>query len=65
MRITFTIDSLKLGGAERILLQWARWCRDEGWDVLVITRHGPERDFYPLPDGVKRWVEPQLPAVIE
>ena len=65
MRITFTIDSLKLGGAERILLQWARWCRDEGWDVLVITRHGPERDFYPLPDGVKRLVEPQLPVPIE
>lgn len=45
--IAFTIDSLKLGGAERTLLRWAVWCRDAGWRVLVVTRHGPERDAYP------------------
>jgi hypothetical protein len=52
--IAFSIDSLKLGGAERTLLRWAAWCRDAGWRVVVITRHGPERDAYPLPTGVIR-----------
>ena len=60
IRVAFTIDSLKLGGAERVLLQWARWCRDEGWQVVVITRQGPELDAYPVPAGVQRWVEPPL-----
>lgn len=60
IRVAFTIDSLKLGGAERVLLQWARWCRDEGWQVVVITRQGPELDAYPVPSGVQRWVEPTL-----
>ena len=60
MRVTFAIDSLKLGGAERVLLQWAVWCRDEGWQVLVITRRGPQHDSYPLPEGIERWVEPKL-----
>ena len=65
LRVAFSIDSLKLGGAERVLLQWAQWCRDEGWSVLVITRHGPGRDAYPLPDGVQRCQEPGLPATLE
>ena len=60
IRVVLTIDSLKLGGAERVLLQWARWCRDEGWQVVVITRQGPEQDAYPVPVGVQRWVEPPL-----
>ncbi len=52
IRDAFTIDSLKLGGAERVLLQWARWCRDEGWQVIVITRQGSEKDAYRVPEGV-------------
>ena len=56
--IAFSIDSLKLGGAERTLLRWAVWCRDAGWRVVVITRHGPERDAYPVPEGVVRRQEP-------
>lgn len=63
--IAFSIDSLKLGGAERILLRWARWCRDAGWRVVVITRHGPEQDAYPLPSGVVRCQEPRLPVILE
>lgn len=65
LRVAFTIDSLKLGGAERVLLTWARWCRDAGWQVLVITRQGPERDAYPLPEGVQRRVEPGLRSMLE
>ena len=65
LRVVFIIDSLKLGGAERVLLRWADWCRAEGWQVLVITRHGSQRDAYPVPEGVERWVEPQLSAPLE
>ena len=65
LRVVFIIDSLKLGGAERVLLRWAGWCREEGLQVLVITRHGPQRDAYPVPDGVERWVEPRLSAPLE
>ena len=65
LRVVFTIDSLKLGGAERVLLRWAGWCREEGWQVLVITRQGPQRDAYPVPEGVERWVEPRLSASLE
>ena len=65
LRVVFTIDSLKLGGAERVLLRWASWCRDEGWQVLVITRHGPDCDAYPVPEGVERWVEPRLSGPVE
>ena len=60
--IAFMIDSLKLGGAERTLLRWAVWCRDDGWRVLVVTRHGPERDAYPLPQGLTRRQEQPLPG---
>ncbi|WP_216901854.1 glycosyltransferase [Synechococcus sp. CCY 9618] len=61
-RIAFYIDSLKLGGAERVLLQWAHWCREAGWAVVVLTRRGADLDAYPLPPGVERWVESADPA---
>ena len=60
MRVAFIIDSLKLGGAERVLLQWASWCRQEGWQVLVVTRKGSVMDAYPLPEGIERVVEPTV-----
>ena len=60
VRVAFTIDSLKLGGAERVLLQWASWCREEGWSVLIVTRQASELDAYPLPEGIERLVEPTL-----
>jgi len=56
--IAFYIDSLKWGGAERVLLHWARWCQEAGWRVVVVTRRGPATDAYPLPRGVDRWLEP-------
>ena len=60
VRVAFTIDSLKLGGAERVLLQWASWCRQEGWSVLIVTRQASDWDAYPLPEGIDRVVEPPL-----
>ena len=56
------IDSLKTGGAERIVLVWAGWLCDAGYRVVLLTRHGPRRDFYPLPAGIDRQVEPHDPA---
>lgn len=65
MHIAFYIDSLKLGGAERVLLLWAGWCVQNHWHVTVITRQGLEQDVYPLPAGVQRRVESPLPYGLE
>lgn len=56
-RVVLYIDSLKLGGAERVTLQWASWCYEAGWEVLLLTTKPLNWDFYPLPHGVKREVE--------
>ena len=52
------IDSLKLGGAERVTLTWAAWLQHAGWKPIVLTRKPIGWDFYPLPAGVERVVEP-------
>ena len=57
-RVVLYIDSLKLGGAERITLTWAAWLHEAGWQPVVLTRKPLSRDFYPLPAGVERVVEP-------
>lgn len=57
-RVVLYIDSLKLGGAERVTLMWASWLSQAGWEPLVLTRKPTNWDFYPLPIGVKRAVEP-------
>ena len=57
-RVVLYLDSLKLGGAERITLIWAHWLHQAGWQPLVLTRKPTSWDFYPLPSGVIRMVEP-------
>ena len=57
-RVVLYIDSLKTGGAERVTLLLARWLAEEGWRATVLTRHGVSRDFYPVPTGVQRAIEP-------
>ena len=61
-RVALYIDSLKLGGAERVTLRLACWLRDGGWQPLLLTRKPPSWDFYPIPVGVQRMVEPADPA---
>ena len=56
------IDSLKLGGAERVTLTWARWLHQAGWQPLVLTRQPVSWDFYPVPPEVQRAVEPSDPS---
>ena len=60
-RVLLYIDSLKTGGAERVTLLFARWLVEEGWRATVLTRHGESRDFYPVPVGVQRAIEPPDP----
>ena len=57
-RVVLYIDSLKLGGAERVTLTWAAWLQQAGWKSIVLTRKSIGWDFYPLPAGVERVVEP-------
>lgn len=57
-RVVLYIDSLKLGGAERVTLTWAHWLHQAGWQPMVLTRKPVSLDFYPLPTGVDRVVEP-------
>ena len=61
-RVALYIDSLKLGGAERVTLRLACWLRDGGWQPLLLTRKPLSWDFYPIPEGVQRMVEPADPA---
>ena len=60
-RVVLYIDSLKTGGAERVTLLLARWLAEEGWRATVLTRHGASHDFYPVPSGVHRSIEPLDP----
>ena len=59
--IVLYIDALKTGGAERITLRWAAWLQQAGHAVVLLTRHGNRRDFYPLPAAVERRVEAPEP----
>ena len=37
-RVVLYVDSLKIGGAERATLTFARWLRQTGWTPIVLTR---------------------------
>ncbi|MCB4378433.1 MULTISPECIES: glycosyltransferase [unclassified Synechococcus] len=59
------IDSLKIGGAERVTLQWAEWLSEEGWSVTLLTSKSASHDFYPVPAGLRRVQEPALPGLLD
>ena len=59
------IDSLKLGGAERVTLQWAEWLSEAGWSVTLLTSQPASHDFYPVPTGLRRLREPALPGLLD
>ena len=58
------IDSLKIGGAERVTLQWAEWLSKGGWSVTLLTSKSASHDFYPVPSGLRRVQEPALPGLL-
>ena len=59
------IDSLKLGGAERVTLQWAEWLSEAGWNVTLLTSKPASHDFYPVPSGLRRLREPGLLGLLD
>ena len=59
------IDSLKIGGAERVTLQWADWLLEGGWTVTLLTSKSASHDFYPVPAGLRRLQEPALPRLLD
>ena len=59
------IDSLKIGGAERVTLQWAEWLSKGGWSVTLLTSKSAAHDFYPVPVGLLRVQEPALPDLLD
>lgn len=61
-RVVLYIDSLKAGGAERAILTYARWLVEMGMRPTVLTRQSRGQDFYPIPAGVERAVEPIDPS---
>ncbi|HEY0996788.1 MAG TPA: glycosyltransferase family 4 protein [Gemmatimonadaceae bacterium] len=54
MRVTFTIGSLGMGGAEHVLVTMAESFVRAGHELTVITVYGAEHDFFQLPAGVRR-----------
>ena len=44
-RVVLYVDSLKIGGAERVTLTFARWLRQNGWTPIVLTRQSRNLDF--------------------
>ena len=60
-RVILYVDSLKIGGAERVTLTLASWLYQAGWTPVILTRKPLGRDFYPIPVGVERAVEPADP----
>ena len=59
------IDSLKIGGAERVTLQWAEWLCEGGWSVTLLTSKSASHDFYPVPAGLRRLQEPALLGMLD
>lgn len=53
-RIVIVIGSIGPGGAERVVVDLARYLHDAGREVIILTLNGDEEDFYSLPEGVSR-----------
>ena len=60
-RVVLYVDSLKLGGAERVTLRLANWLHAAGWQPLLLTRKPTSWDFYPVPEGIIRSTEQEDP----
>ncbi len=54
MRLLLHINSLAVGGAERVLLKLASNWHEQGHDVMVVTQTPVAEDQLPVPAGVQR-----------
>lgn len=52
--LAFVLGGLNYGGAERVASHLIRKWHQQGRDITLISRRGPENDFYSLPDGIPR-----------
>ena len=59
--VVLYIDSLKIGGAERVTLRFSQWLKRNGWNPILLTRRSKEFDFYPIPESIERVVEQEPP----
>lgn len=53
-KVCFYLYSLTSGGAERVTVALAKFLAQRNYDVTIITKRGPDMDFYSIPDGVHR-----------
>tara|TARA_R110002074_G_scaffold304679_2_gene475932 strand:- start:7070 stop:8188 length:1119 start_codon:yes stop_codon:yes gene_type:complete len=54
VKLLFFIHSLSSGGAERVTVTLANYWAAQGWEVIIVTVTGEDRDFYPLHPAVRR-----------
>lgn len=54
MKIVIYISSLTCGGAERVSAALANFLAAQGHELVVITMHSEERDFYKVDASVRR-----------
>lgn len=54
MKLLFVISSLGPGGAERVTATLANYWAKKGWEVVLLTLAGSERDFYAVNGSVHR-----------
>ena len=52
--LAFVLGGLNYGGAERVASHLIRKWQEQGRHLTLISRRGPENDFYSLPDGIPR-----------
>lgn len=54
MKLCMMISSLSSGGAERVATTLANHWAEKGWEIVIITLAGAERDFYAVSPRVRR-----------
>jgi glycosyltransferase involved in cell wall biosynthesis len=55
-KITFVLGGLVGGGAEKVASTLIKEWHLNGYEITLISRLGPEHDFFPIPEEVKRIV---------
>lgn len=52
--VVFVLGAITSGGAERVASNIMHYWHNKGWQLTLITGHGPEEDFYTLPENMER-----------
>ncbi len=53
-KIVFILGGLNYGGAERVASLLINYWHQNGYDITLISRRGPENDFFEVPKTLKR-----------